>query len=137
MHYLRLSSVWEEEIRKPGQSWWRRLLKFSLKCVLVTILFSVAVVLLFRFFAPPVSALMVHRRIESWGRKSPYSPSYRWVRFEQITPIMGVAVIATEDQNFLRHHGFDWGAIEKAIDYNERSSRIRGASTITQQTAKN
>src|SRR3989449_10107363 len=47
------------------------------------------------------------------------------------------AVIASEDQNFFHHHGFDWGAIQRAIDHDENSKRLRGASTLTQQTAKN
>src|SRR4030095_4724663 len=50
---------------------------------------------------------------------------------------MSAAVIASEDQNFLQHSGFDWKAIQKALDHNERSARTKGASTLTQQTAKN
>ena len=50
---------------------------------------------------------------------------------------MGLAVIAAEDQNFAEHFGFDWKAIEKALEHNERSRRKRGASTLSQQTAKN
>jgi monofunctional glycosyltransferase len=115
----------------------RRLLKFALKCGLILVLASVLLVLLFRFISPPVSALMIERRIDSWSADGRYSPRYKWVRFEQIAPVMAVAVIAAEDQNFLQHHGFDWHAIEKAIDYNQSSERTRGASTITQQTAKN
>ncbi len=116
----------------------RRLLKWFLKGALVLALASVALVLLLRFVRPPISALMIERRIDSWSSKEGlYSSNYRWVGFQQIAPVMAVAVIAAEDQNFLQHHGFDWDAIQKAIDYNERSERTRGASTITQQTAKN
>jgi monofunctional biosynthetic peptidoglycan transglycosylase len=50
---------------------------------------------------------------------------------------MGAAVIASEDQNFPQHYGFDWKAIQKAMDHNEKSARTKGASTLTQQTAKN
>jgi monofunctional biosynthetic peptidoglycan transglycosylase len=50
---------------------------------------------------------------------------------------MPLAVIASEDQNFMHHHGFDWGAIQRAIDYDENGKRLRGGSTLTQQTAKN
>jgi monofunctional biosynthetic peptidoglycan transglycosylase len=59
------------------------------------------------------------------------------VPLEEIAPAMGVAVIAAEDQNFVEHFGFDWQAIEKAMAHNEHSRRKRGASTVSQQTAKN
>jgi len=66
-----------------------------------------------------------------------YSSQYKWVRFDRIAPSMASAVIASEDQNFLNHHGFDWDAIQRAIDHDEKSTGLRGASTLTQQTAKN
>ncbi len=94
-------------------------------------------VLLFRFLPVPVSALMVERRVQSWFSKEPYKSRHAWVPLEEISPAMGVAVIAAEDQLFVDHFGFDWNAIEKAMAHNERSRRKRGASTLTQQTAKN
>lgn len=60
-----------------------------------------------------------------------------WVEFKKITPKLQLAVVCSEDQNYLKHFGFDWGAIEKAMKENEKGGKIRGASTITQQTAKN
>jgi monofunctional glycosyltransferase len=98
---------------------------------------SIGVTLLFRFVAPPGSALMMERRIESWHTGQKYSSQYRWVEFNRIAPAAASAVIASEDQNFLNHHGFDWGAIQRAIDHDEKSKRLRGGSTLTQQTAKN
>lgn len=62
---------------------------------------------------------------------------YRWVDYRRIAPAMRLAVVASEDQDFPDHHGFDWAAINMALHHNERSRRIRGASTISQQTAKN
>ena len=94
-------------------------------------------VLLLRFVPVPVSALMIERRVESWGSDRPYAPVHRWMPLERIAPCMGVAVIAGEDQNFEEHFGFDWRAIEKAIAHNEHSRKKRGASTVSQQTAKN
>jgi monofunctional biosynthetic peptidoglycan transglycosylase len=114
--------------------WIRSLL---LKSALVVTLVSILPVIAFRFVRPPVSALMIERRIGSWWGDSHYSPQYRWVSLENVAPIMGVAVIAAEDQLFPSHHGFDYKAIQKAIDYNESGGRTRGASTLTQQTAKN
>jgi len=115
----------------------RRILRLVLRCALALVLASVLFVTALRFIRPPASALMVERRIESWTSEGKYSSNYRWTSIDRIAPLMGVAVIAAEDQNFLQHHGFDWQAIQKAIDHNEESSRTRGASTITQQTAKN
>ncbi len=98
---------------------------------------SVLPVLLFRFVPVPCSALMVERRIASWFAPGPYRSQHTWVGLDEIAPCMGVAVIAAEDQKFPDHFGFDWKAIEKAMAHNERSRKVRGASTVSQQTAKN
>lgn len=66
-----------------------------------------------------------------------YSIKYDWVSLDEISPNMQLAVIAAEDQKFPNHWGFDFEAIQKAFKFNEKSRRIRGASTISQQTAKN
>jgi monofunctional biosynthetic peptidoglycan transglycosylase len=87
--------------------------------------------------APPFSALMVERRIGSWFAEGKYSPTYKWVSLDKIAPVMSAAVIASEDQNFSDHYGFDIDAIQRAMGHNERSPRTKGASTLTQQTAKN
>lgn len=115
----------------------RRVLKGFLKIALALLAATILWVLLLRFLAPPASALMIERRIESWFGEDNYTPKYDWVSLDKISPSMGLAVIAAEDQNFLAHDGFDWDSIQRAIQHNERSSRTRGASTITQQTAKN
>lgn len=62
---------------------------------------------------------------------------HKWVPLEKISPKLQLAVVCSEDQNYLKHFGFDWEAIEKALAHNEKSKKIRGASTISQQTAKN
>jgi len=98
---------------------------------------SVAITILFRFVAPPVSALMIERRFVSLREGRQYTTHYQWTDFDRIAPAMPAAVIAAEDQNFSTHHGFDWDAIQRAIDYDENGTRVRGASTLTQQTAKN
>jgi monofunctional glycosyltransferase len=119
------------------QSWWKRAAKGVFLLALISLVSSVSLVLLFRFVPVPFSALMVQRRIESWFSPKPYTSRHDWVPLDEIAPCMGVAVIAAEDQNFPDHFGFDWKAIEKAIEHNERSRRKRGASTVSQQTAKN
>jgi len=60
-----------------------------------------------------------------------------WVPLEEISPKLQLAVVCSEDQNYLKHYGFDWVAIQKAMDGNNRGKRLRGGSTISQQTAKN
>lgn len=60
-----------------------------------------------------------------------------WVALSEISPKLQLAVVCSEDQNYLKHYGFDFKAIEKAMDANERGKKLRGASTISQQTAKN
>ncbi len=62
--------------------------------------------------------------------------NYRWVGYDRIAYSLARAVIASEDENFCSHHGFDWRSIDKAIKASERGRRLRGASTISQQTAR-
>lgn len=119
------------------KSLWARLRRWALWMLSGFVALSFIWVLLFRFVPVPASALMVERRIQSWSDSKPYSSHHRWVPLEDIAPCMGAAVIAGEDQNFAEHFGFDWKAIEKAVEHNEHSKRKRGASTLSQQTAKN
>jgi monofunctional biosynthetic peptidoglycan transglycosylase len=107
------------------------------KVILGLLLASVGVVLLFRFVPVPYSAFMMERQVEAWRSGRSYRAQHRWTPLERIAPEMGVAVIAAEDQNFEEHFGFDWQAIEKAYVHNEHSRKKRGASTVSQQTAKN
>ena len=96
--------------------------------VVALVLTSVAV---HRLVPPPLTFLMVSRAMEGEGL------SYRWKSLDDISPRLVEAVIASEDARFCAHHGFDMEAIEKALKANERGGRIRGGSTISQQTAKN
>ncbi|BDU69283.1 monofunctional biosynthetic peptidoglycan transglycosylase [Geothrix oryzae] len=122
---------------KTKRGWMRRLLVGLGWAVGLFLAFNLVLVLVFRFVPVPVSGLMVQRRIESWSSDKPYVSHHRWVPLEEISPSLGAAVIAAEDQNFTDHFGFDWQAIEKAVQHNEHSRRKRGASTVSQQTAKN
>jgi monofunctional biosynthetic peptidoglycan transglycosylase len=123
----------------------RWLLALPLLCMLATTL----QVLVLRFVDPPFSAFMLARQLDAmgdgdWG----FRPAYDWRDLDEISPNLPVALVAAEDQNFASHHGFDFKAIEKARAHNERMlaraekrnapvSRLRGASTISQQLAKN
>jgi len=94
---------------------------------------------LFIVLPVPFSAVMVERQLGAWltGNVS-YVAHSDWTSMDEISPWMGLAVIAAEDQKFPEHWGFDVAAIEKALAHNERNeTRVRGASTLSQQTAKN
>jgi len=119
------------------RSFGSRVLRAVGVCVLLGLGASAGLVLLLRFVPVPCSALMVQRQVEAWVSGKRYVALHHWTPLEKIAPAMGVAVIAAEDQNFEDHFGFDWQAIEKAIAHNEHSRKKRGASTVTQQTAKN
>lgn len=94
-------------------------------------------VLTLRWVDPWTSAFMVDARIDAWRADRPFKLRYRWADLEQMSPHVPMAVVASEDQRFAQHAGFDFEAIRKAAEHNARSKRTRGASTISQQLAKN
>jgi monofunctional biosynthetic peptidoglycan transglycosylase len=98
---------------------------------------SLLPVILFRFLPPPVTPLMVKRAFERASEDKKPLIQKDWVRLKKISPNMIQAVVAAEDNRFLEHWGIDVEAIEKAVEHNKRHRRKHGASTITQQTAKN
>jgi monofunctional biosynthetic peptidoglycan transglycosylase len=95
-------------------------------------------VLMLRWLHPLTSAVMVEAHLEAWGaHRHDYRTDYRWVSLEQISPHAAIAVIASEDQLFPFHAGFDLNSIREAVRASEHGKRLRGASTISQQVAKN
>ena len=98
---------------------------------------SIGMVLIYRFLPVYVTPLMIIRCGQQVGRGEQLRLRHHWVPLDEMSIYMPVAVIASEDQRFMEHKGFDFDAIEKAIDENRKGKRQRGASTITQQTAKN
>jgi monofunctional glycosyltransferase len=102
------------------------------------ILTSVLAVALLRWLDPPYTAFMADAQITAWlSRDSTYAFRHKWVDLSQISPNLPLAVVASEDQKFPEHWGFDVEAIEKAYALNQHSHKVRGASTISQQVAKN
>ena len=94
--------------------------------------------LLLRWVDPPTSAFMLRARVEAWSAgEAGYRTRYQWADLEQISPQAALAVIASEDQQFPFHAGFDFHSIREAVRHNARSRHVRGASTISQQVAKN
>ncbi|WP_213878433.1 monofunctional biosynthetic peptidoglycan transglycosylase [Pseudomonas sp. dw_358] len=98
---------------------------------------SALLVLAFRFVPPPGTMLMVERKVQSWSDGQPIELQRTWRPWGQISDDLKVAVIAGEDQKFAEHWGFDFDAIQAALAHNERGGTIRGASTLSQQVAKN
>jgi len=110
----------------------RRILLTGIKLAIAIFLISVLLVLPWRWLPIPTSSFMLQSVFQN---KQTYQ--YRWTSYDQISPDMPLAAIAGEDQQFPTHHGFDWAALQEAItDYNQGSD-LRGASTISQQVAKN
>ena len=113
------------------RGWLRRLLWWLARVLALFIGISVVLTALYRFVPPPVTPLMVLRLFDGhWISKD-------WSSYDAISPNLARAVIASEDSGFCDHWGFDFEAIRKALRHNEKSRRIRGGSTISNQTAKN
>lgn len=121
----------EPEQKKYGATAFKFAIRFIAVSLIVFFLFSLIWVLAFRFTQPPSSFIM--RRDQQQGIEIDRRP----VALSQISPHLILAIAAAEDQQFCTHNGFDWSAIAKAQEHNEQTTRIRGASTITMQTAKN
>lgn len=113
--------------------------RLLLRVLLVLVAFWGGGILLFSFLPVPFSAVMVERQLSAWlSGDFSYVAHSDWVSMDEISPWMALAVVAAEDQRFPDHWGLDVEAIEKALSHNEKhENRIRGASTLSQQTVKN
>ncbi|MDM1396616.1 monofunctional biosynthetic peptidoglycan transglycosylase [Myroides odoratimimus] len=115
----------------------RKITRFFLKLALLFFGLSIFSVLVFRFVPVPYTPLMFIRLYEQVKDGKPMTLQHKWVPLEDINVNLQKAVIASEDGHFLTHNGFDFKAIEKAMKNNEKGKKIKGGSTISQQTAKN
>jgi monofunctional biosynthetic peptidoglycan transglycosylase len=114
------------------------LLKWVGIALLAWVVITASLVLSMRWVQPYTSAFMLSSRLQAMRSGNlDYRNRYEWVELERISPNAGLAVIAAEDQQFPYHFGFDLKSIRKAAQHNEHSKRVRGASTISQQVAKN
>ena len=110
------------------KTWWQFLKKLLLWIFIIQLSYIVAL----RWIDPPITITQLSNWIQGYGLKRDY------VSADEISPYAGLAVISSEDQLFPDHNGFDWTSIQKAMSYNKRKpGRTRGASTISQQVAKN
>lgn len=114
----------------------RKIFRFFLKLFLWFIGLSVLSVIVFRWVPVPVTPLMLSRYIEYWGDDK-VGLNHDWVPIEEISENLQKAVIASEDDTFLTHNGFNFKAMQKAYEHNSKGKKIKGGSTISQQTAKN
>lgn len=112
----------------------RKLIQWMVVAFFASTILSVIVL---RFVPVYFTPLMFIRLAEQHQEGKDLKLKHHWVSLEKMSPSMPVAVMASEDQRFLKHHGFDYKAIEKATKRNKTGKRMLGASTISQQTAKN
>jgi len=126
-----------QSVKKESISFRSKLTRFLFKVLLWFFGLSLFFVVLFKFVPIPFTPLMVIRAIENKVGGKEVFFSHDWEPIENISMNLQKAVIASEDGTFLKHNGFDFIAMQKAYKSNERGRRIKGGSTISQQTAKN
>lgn len=119
---------------RTAKRWSRRrlIVRALAGALVVLVVVPVVLVLPWRWVAPPTSAFMVRARVRGEG-----PVYYHWVDWDAISPELAIAAVAAEDQKFPTHAGFDWDAIDAALARNRRGGARFGASTISQQLAKN
>lgn len=116
----------------------RLIARKGIKLSIHLFLLFIGITLMFKIVPVPYSAYMIQQKIGHYLQGDfDYEIKHQWVPLERIAWQMQLAAIAAEDQRFPSHYGFDWQAIEQAFERNQKTKRIRGASTISQQTAKN
>lgn len=124
-------------MKNRKHTFWGRLWRFLfIKLPVAFVVITVLWVLMLKWVPVYVTPLMIQRSVQYWNDKS-FHTRKTWVSYDRISPELAKAVIASEDNLFDTHSGFDWKQINKAIDDHERGKKLRGASTISQQTAKN
>jgi monofunctional biosynthetic peptidoglycan transglycosylase len=111
--------------------------RFILRCILAFFVLSILSVVAFRYIPVPFTPLMVTRCVQQSLAGKPIKLYKTWEPLNKISPHLQLAVVCSEDQNFISHMGFDVKAIQEDIEYNKTHKDKRGASTISQQTAKN
>ena len=129
---------WPRRLTRGSQQLAQRLIYLLARVLAGLLVGSTVIVGAMRWIDPPTSSFMVRQALVAWqaGRQAP-AYYHTWVPWERIPPVMSLAVIAGEDQRFADHHGFDAVELRRALAGWYQGGGLRGASTITQQTAKN
>ena len=115
----------------------RKIFRWIWKAMIWFFGLSILSVVIFKWVPIPFTPLMITRIIEFKMDGGDAIYSHKWVPLEEISPNLQLAVIASEDGNFLEHSGFDFKAMQKAFKSNSKGKKLKGGSTISQQTAKN
>lgn len=123
--------------KSTNKTFFQKLKTFIWKSMLWFFGISILLVVLFKWIPVPFTPLMITRAIEQKIDGQEMTCSHDWVPLEDISVNLQKAVIASEDGNFLKHNGFDFKAMQKAFKNNNRGKKLKGGSTISQQTAKN
>jgi monofunctional biosynthetic peptidoglycan transglycosylase len=114
-----------------------RIFKWIFKFAIIFFVLTVLLVFAMRWINPVTSSIILQRQIANFIKGDFELVKYHWVDYDDVSKYVPIAIVAAEDQNFPNHWGFDFKQIEKAMKQNKRGKRSRGASTITQQVAKN
>lgn len=132
-----LKEIYKQGFKKRARRYGKIILVLAKWALILFLIYSILPVILFIFIPPPATPLMVIRAFEQKGDSKTIVIDKKWVPIEEISSNLVNAVVAAEDNRFMSHWGIDREAIQDAIEYNKKSTRTRGASTITQQVAKN
>ena len=125
-------------IKRLKRVFFAKLRKILVILLVFSLVFSVGLCGYLRWLPPPTSAFMLYRHYEDLVNEGSFeSIRYRWVNANNISPNVATAVMAAEDQRFPEHYGFDLDSIQSSIDVYKDGGKLRGASTISQQVAKN
>ncbi len=116
---------------------WKKVLRIVRTVIILFFVSSIGLTIIARFVPVYITPLMIIRSVEAIADGKSPKNSKQWVSIEHISPYMIQAVIASEDNLFMEHNGFSFEDIRKAWEHNQKGKRIRGGSTISQQTAKN
>jgi monofunctional biosynthetic peptidoglycan transglycosylase len=127
----------KQPVKKESSSFMKKIIRFLFKFFLWFLGLSLFSVVLFKFVPVPFTPLMISRAIDNKMDGKEMICSHDWEPLENISMNLQKAVIASEDGMFLKHNGFDFTAIQKAMKNNEKGRKLKGGSTISQQTAKN
>ncbi|MES1196884.1 MAG: monofunctional biosynthetic peptidoglycan transglycosylase [Steroidobacter sp.] len=116
----------------------RRGLRWVGIIALAWVVITIVMVFMLRWIDPPTSSFIIRDRLSAWfDSDKSYHFEHQWVDFTHISKPMKLAVITSEDQKFPDHHGFDFESMQRAWDHNQHGRKVKGASTISQQVAKN
>ena len=123
------------DTQPPQLSAWQRLGRKLSKVILLLLVATLALILLLRWLPPPTSSIIAQHALQAFWQDIPLR--HAWVALPDISPHAALAVIAAEDQRFPEHYGFDFIEMQQAFSDQDAGKSLRGASTLSQQTAKN